>query len=258
MLIMKNDYKNYISLGYFCNVAIDLEKLGLRDQSSPFDWIWTYFEDVINAIDKEFDGFMDYDKLAQSVNARNHYQDGIYHFIYWHDFSMYYSLEKQYEAIKSKYDRRIHRFLQAIKEPTLFVRYIPTEDLDENNKAIDLNWIEDNYDRILSVIKRYNPENDIVFIGDETVKSDIIKVYNVNKDEGDIVSRLPIINNKELYPILSSAEFPGREENIERYLKKQKKNKSFCFRLKKETIAFFTRHFHKVYKHPKTFDIPGK
>lgn len=34
-------YQNYISLGYFCGVAQDLEKLGLRNTSSPFDWCIT-------------------------------------------------------------------------------------------------------------------------------------------------------------------------------------------------------------------------
>lgn len=52
-MMMEKNYKNYISLGYFCEVAQDLEKLGLRNQSSPFDWCITYFPNVIDAIDKK-------------------------------------------------------------------------------------------------------------------------------------------------------------------------------------------------------------
>ena len=31
------DFKHFISLGSFCSVALDLEALGLRDASMPFD-----------------------------------------------------------------------------------------------------------------------------------------------------------------------------------------------------------------------------
>lgn len=31
-------YENFISLGYFCSVALELQRLGLRSCSSPFDW----------------------------------------------------------------------------------------------------------------------------------------------------------------------------------------------------------------------------
>ena len=251
-------YNNYISLGYFCEVAQDLEKLGLRNQSSPFDWGISYFENVIDAIDREFDGFMDFDNLSQNVNVRNHYREDSYNFYFFHDFSQYSSLEKQYEVVKNKYYRRINRFLQTIKQPTLFVRYISSEELDENNKSLELTWIEDNYDRIMSVLRRYNPQNNIVFIGDETVRSDAVKIYTVKRDEGDRVSRLPIVNNKELFAILSSVEFPGKEENIARYNKKQKRKRSLFTRINKKISAVFSRRFRKVYKHTKTYDIPNK
>ena len=57
---MYKEYTNYVSLGYFCSIAQDLEKLGLRNFSSPFDWGISSFSDVISAIDNKFDNFMDY------------------------------------------------------------------------------------------------------------------------------------------------------------------------------------------------------
>ena len=37
---MKNkEYKHFISLGYFCSVAMELERFGLRSESGPFDWV---------------------------------------------------------------------------------------------------------------------------------------------------------------------------------------------------------------------------
>ena len=60
-------FKNYISLGYFCEVAKDLEKLGLRNQSSPFDWVISYFPNVINAIDK---GVTQWGQALESWNKK--------------------------------------------------------------------------------------------------------------------------------------------------------------------------------------------
>ncbi len=254
---MKITYKHYISLGYFCGVAQDLEKLGLRNQSSPFDWGISYFENVIDAIENSFDGFMDYENLSQSVNYRNHYHEDRYHFYFFHDFSQYKNLDDQYEAVLDKYKRRIDRFLQSIQEPTLFVKYISTEELDENGRSVELNWIEKNYDRILSVLRKKNSKNDILFIGDETVYSDLIKVYKVKKDEGDQVSRHPIFNNEELYSFFSEVEFPGKEENKARYEKKERKKKTLGFRMRKKIATFFSRLFLTEYKYTKTYDIPN-
>ncbi len=252
---MNKNYTNYISLGYFCEVAQDLEKLGLRNQSSPFDWGISCFANVIDAIDKEFLGFMDYDNLSQSINERAHYHEDRYQFFFFHDFSKYKSLDKQYKFVKAKYDKRIKRFLQSIKQPTLFIRYISSEELDENNRSKELNWIENNYEYVINVLKRFNPQNDIVFIGDETINSDKIKIYMVPRDKEDKVSRLPIYNNKELFPILSSVNFHGKQENIARYNQKLKKKKSYVNRFKNKVIRCLQRMFLRVYTHSKTYDI---
>lgn len=255
---MNKKYDNYISLGYFCEVAQDLEKLGLRNQSSPFDWGISWFPSVIDAIDKEFDDFMAYDHLSQNVNRRERYHEDNYHFYFFHDFNKYKPLSYQYKKVKEKYDRRIKRFLSTIKSPTLFVRYISAEELDEYNKSLELIWIENNYEYIIKTLKRFNPENDIIFIGDETVKSNIIKIYMVPKDENDVVSRSPIFNNKELCPILSSVDFPGKEENIKRYLIKDKKRRSYFNRLNKAILHFLQKMLLREYKHTKTYDIVNK
>ena len=255
---MDKNYKNYISLGYFCEVAQDLEKLGLRNASSPFDWGISYFPNVIDAIDKEFDGFLDYDNLSQNALNRAHYHEDKYHFYFFHDFDKYKSLDKQYASVKEKYWKRIKRFLNSIKDPSLFVKYISIEELDENGKSIELTWIENNRQHILDVLRRYNSENDIVYIGDETVNSDIIKIYHVPCDEGDRVSRLPIYNNNELFSILSGVHFPGKEENQHRYELKEKKKHSYITSLKNKTVHFLQRMFFKEYEYSKVYYIADK
>lgn len=66
-------YKHFISLGYFCSVALELERIGLRSSSSPFDWCISSYEGVIDAIENHFEGFLDYDCLLQSDTVREHY-----------------------------------------------------------------------------------------------------------------------------------------------------------------------------------------
>ncbi len=249
---MNKHYINYVSLGYFCEVAQDLEKLGLRNFSSPFDWGISKFEEVLKAINNNFEGFMEYENLVQDITKRERYYDTNYKYWSFHDFDKYLSLEKQYKKVKEKYRRRIERFLKNIKSPTLFVHYISSEEIDENGKSKEIKWIEENYNYIFETLKKFNTENDIVFIGDEKSCSDIVKVYHVSRDEGDVVCRTPIYSNSELLAKLQSAELVGKEENKKRYLEKDKKRNSFIYKTKKKTIKIFKKVFCATYKHSKT------
>ncbi len=250
---MKN-YTHYISLGYFCEVAQDLEKLGLREFSSPFDWVISDFSCVMKALDNKFEDFLGYENLLQNIACRSHYYESKYRFYSFHDFSPCRSLKEQYRDVKEKYDRRINRFLKEIKSPTLFIRYISSEDVDDSGKSVELEWIEQNYRYIQDVLKKYNEDNDILFIGDETVISEKIKIYHVPRDKKENVSKLPICNNKELYPLLQGVDFLGKEENQRRYREKRK----FFKRLSKRVKLYSQKFFLKEYKHDRTYNIVGK
>lgn len=252
------NFENFISLGYFCEVASDLEKLGLRNTSSPFDWCITDFQMNIKLIENHFEGFMNLNNLSQSSRNRNIYMDKKYKDFFFHDFSKYKSLANQYPSVKAKYDRRIKRFLSNIKQPTLFIRYISNEKKNKNEKSTELVWIEENQDYILKVLKRYNPKNEIIYIGDYDTKSEIIKIFHVQKDKNDAVSRKPIYNNRELYPIMKNMHIRGQKENIERFLKKEKAKKSFNTRSKKKVISIYNGLFKKTYKHTREYDIAGR
>ena len=108
---------NYISLGYFCSVAIDLEKLGLRSESSPFDWTIADFRGVISAIQSRFAGFLSYDLLAQNRQHLYIYKNIKYNISFYHDFDVYTPLKDQLSQIQTKYERRINRFYETIKNP---------------------------------------------------------------------------------------------------------------------------------------------
>ena len=123
-LDFNKEYVHFISLGYCCAIAEELERNGLREASLPFDWQITDFQGVITAIDNSFDRYLDYEELLQNVTYPQYYMDKRYNCQFYHDFDKYRSLKQQIGFVKEKYDRRIKRLYRFISEPTLFIRYI--------------------------------------------------------------------------------------------------------------------------------------
>ena len=173
-------YCNYISLGYCCAVAMELERFGLRNASYPFDWCISEFEGVIEAIENHFERFTAYDLLAQCREYPRIYKNEKYKIKFYHDFDEYQTLQEQLKNIEGKYNRRITRFYEDIKKPTLFIRYISDEDAE--NPKRELAWIENNYERINTLVKSYNERNEILFIANQELISTKIKIYHVTKD----------------------------------------------------------------------------
>ena len=227
---------------------MELEKLGLRSESLPFDWVISDFEGVMLAIQENFVDFLKYEYLSQS--KRNHaiYCNTKYNIKFYHDFDKYVSLKKQLPQIQEKYNRRILRFYNLITEPTLFIRYISAEDTIDG-KTKELIYIENNYEHILEVIKSFNEDNDILFIANEGISSDKVDIYNVQKDENDVVARAPIHKNPILFEKFNSLDFPDRQKNLNRYLSEKKKKNSRYNRFKRKVIAIMKRLFVREYSH---------
>lgn len=201
-------YENFISLGYFCSVALELQRLGLRSCSSPFDWCISEWSGVERAITDNFTDWLNYDKLYQNRVNHAHYRNLEYEISFFHDFNKYDSLESQLDEVKRKYERRIERFYENIQKPTLFIRYISTNHAGRK----ELNYLEQNYKRIIQKFKNYNSANEIIFIVNSEYSSEIIPVYQVAKDTGDGVARSPIEKNKKLKEFMSSCiELGGGE-----------------------------------------------
>lgn len=59
--IFETNYKHVISLGFFCSVALELERKGVRDASYPFDWLISDFQGVIKVIENRFYDFLNID-----------------------------------------------------------------------------------------------------------------------------------------------------------------------------------------------------
>lgn len=151
-------FKNYISLGGYCGVAASMAKYGLRSFSGPFDWLISEFENVLRCIERDFDEFLLKDNLIEDKKVKM-FTDRLYNFKFWHEISL--GLCEEYDMIYDKYMRRIKRFREEIKEKTLFIRSV--NDYDE------LNFILKNESYIKEIIKRFNKENDIIYILSEKI-----------------------------------------------------------------------------------------
>jgi hypothetical protein len=237
---------------------MDLEKLGLRDASFPFDWCITSFQKNIELIENKFKDFMNFDNLAQSTNHRQHYLDTKYDFFFFHDFSKYKPLNDQLYMVRKKYLRRINRLFERMKEPTLFFRYISNEEKNRDGKSIELIWIEENYDYINTVIKKYNKNNEIIFISDLTLTSHLIKIHNVDIDKDDIVSRSPLINSIDLYSSLCQINRNDIHENKLMFYKKSKRKTGFFYKLSRKLRIIYKDLFYKVYIHFNQYNIKNK
>ena len=244
-------FDHIISLGYFCSVASDLERLGLRIASSPFDWCISNFEGVVSAIGHRFDGFLDYGLLSQSTANGKGYFNSRYRIWFFHDFDEYQPLEKQLDAVAAKYKRRIDRFYENISHPTLFIRYISNEVVNQDGKSEELAFIEHHYDEIVSLLKSFHEENEIIFLANREVESELIDIYHVSVDENDTVARMPLEKNGELYDYLLSIGYDHRAENLKVYRRKQKRASRPTAVLAQKLEDYLRRVFLRPYHHDK-------
>lgn len=188
-------FKNIVSLGCFCSPAMEFKRVERRKFSLPFDWLVTMdFSAVLDLIDNNFNGLLEYDDLYQIKEVPSRYRNSRYSIDFYHDFLPVKSFDKQIDAVKEKYNRRIKRFYEIITEPTLFCRYIISRD--------ELLYIAERYGEIVKRFKKYNEENEIMFIVNEDIFStfdgEIPLLWTVEKDEGDMFARNFLDKNEEL------------------------------------------------------------
>ncbi len=131
----------YIPFGSDCSIAYQIEKHGKRNASYPFDWIKSTIKGIEKCIEEDFKNFTNKNCFVSKnvsgnfplVNDR--YDEGIitntirmvntiYGFHHLHDFpidqntsegSLAECMEKNFISCKEKYDRRINRFVEVMK-----------------------------------------------------------------------------------------------------------------------------------------------
>lgn len=118
-------YDIIYSIGRDCACASYLQQNGLRLTSGPFDWLTNAgFEDRFELMLNDFQYFLDKKDLKQMpkptqfpADKNNDYYENIKNNLYfWHDFSADKSFDEAYPEVKLKYERRIKRFYENIKD----------------------------------------------------------------------------------------------------------------------------------------------
>jgi len=164
---------NYISLGPTCSIAYQLQKLNKKKESLPFDWIRCYpissvlhliennFIDLFECIeyvkdDTKFPFIEDIDNIEREtfdtikMKDTKIYKNDKLGISFFHDFKE--GIETK--DVIEKYQRRIDRFYNLIKTPSVFIR-------DELNfKVCDIMIYNQLYDKL----KEYNNENRLILI----------------------------------------------------------------------------------------------
>jgi hypothetical protein len=160
---------NYISLGPTCSVAYQLQKLNLKKESLPFDWIrCNSISFLLNLIKNNFNNFFDdltyvkddtkfpYIEKDDSVELFDEIKDfktKIYktkNIGFFHDFKEDVTIDQ----IKEKYNRRIKRFYETIKNKSIFIR----DDLFFKESNIPV------YNELNNLLKNFNKDNLLVLI----------------------------------------------------------------------------------------------
>jgi hypothetical protein len=143
-----------VSLGWFCGTASSLSKLGLRSQSSPFDWYFSHYWAVLNQIENDFQDFMVKYNLEIVDGNNKVFRDIKYGFYCNHDVKE--DFDSEYELIRNKYLRRVKRFRETIKQPTVFFRCI------RDNEEVE--YINYNWEYAENLLKRFNEKNHIIYV----------------------------------------------------------------------------------------------
>lgn len=242
-----NSFENIVSLGFFCGVAETIQKVGLRKKSYPFDWVISNeFEKVVSLIENDFKGWLNLKFLYQSKDHREQYTNIEYNISFFHDFDKYTSLDQQISNVRKKYEKRINRFYEDIKKPTLFIRYLPSQS--------DFGYALKNNNKIQSLLKQYNKQNQILYIANNNLENTegLDCIFLVSPDVDKTVCNDPISSNIELKNYFSSIENNKIDKtSIKKYRRIERKFtpiKVLFRKMKKILISLFK----KEYIHGKT------
>lgn len=218
-------YKHVISLGWFCSTAEELEKLGLRTASYPFDWILTDWATVTDIINGSFTDFLDREKLFQDAKTVNMYHHRDRQCLtYVHDIDPYESYDREIKKAQEKYGRRLARLKKDICDPCIFLRYIRDQE--------EYQFIEENREAIETWLRGFHPDNQIVYIANEELGQAPF-IWSVQKDGNDSVARTFLAQLPELKGWLLSRSYSfSIKENLKRYHRKVIKMKFYRCLLK--------------------------
>ena len=210
-----------ISLGAACGCALYMKKFKLRDHSYPFDWVYNApFEKRIELLVNNFKDFLLKENLEKFYKNdggdlyHDFYKDLSNGFIFLHDFPLNTPLEKSYDEVYEKYQRRISRMYENISasKQVLFIWFQLHETLSDEivlkaqkelsqkfNKSINLLVFENDRSRtsvqdvklndsVLKVVGPFNIDDDYVW-GNEKLCGSVFARINGKKKYGYVLLR---------------------------------------------------------------------
>lgn len=168
-------FTHYFSLGYRCSTAASLQKLGVRDTSGPFDWYFSPLDKVLLCIENHFENLLLPENILLDPEYDHKFTDILYDFVYYHEKRLDGKKGKSDKTvmellpiIRERYNRRINRFYEFIKEPTCFIRAVKTPN--------EISYINTNEMKIVNLLKKYNPQNEFIYIIPQTFLSPNIQI----------------------------------------------------------------------------------
>lgn len=198
--ILNKQYDNYVPLGSRCYIALDLIKIKQRVCSYPLDWVicrFSLIEDIFQ--NEQFPTYIfSLDNLYQDVNYKYRYYSKAFDSWFLHDFDDYIPLSKQLGYVKKKYRKRTKRMFHDILRPSLFIHQCETQE--------DVDYIEKNYERLRQMVKKYNNENEILFLINIYQKgSEKIFIKTAHAPEGEeLITKSPLIETPKLNTYFSN------------------------------------------------------
>lgn len=239
----KKVYDLAFGIGEACSCTQTLRKSNLQIASYPFDWL--YGSDFIGRckiLASKFDRFIEKTDLEFAHEERsfkclayhNKYNDITFN----HDFLKNLNFEEAYKQVKEKYNRRIKRLLEQIKNSSeILIVYIETP--TTNHEEIDNKTIIEGYNIIKSA---FSKNIDLLYISNNKNKQEIVKISdNITK----------ITNNYKS----TKTEDPDWEVNRSKtksFFKNYCLNLPFSYRVKKQIVSILVslipiKHFrHKL------------
>lgn len=157
----------FISLGSWCNVAINLRDYGLRKAAFPFDWIASVDgEKFLELIKGDFEHFLDEDYLFVKDG---HFFNDYYRIELPHDYCANSEEMECWVSLNEKYQRRIKRFqeLENYRGKVYFIRssFGYSNHPDRYYKSNDTVSISDSYAyRLYDVLRNRFPYLDFTLI----------------------------------------------------------------------------------------------
>lgn len=116
----KRKFDLVISIGHRCFTSLMLRQNNLQVASFPFDWLLnTNYKQSIEFLCNNFENFLNKEDLVLTENEGNEFHNTYANkrtkYSLVHDFPVNVDFDKQFEAVKAKYEKRAKRLIEKIK-----------------------------------------------------------------------------------------------------------------------------------------------